>query len=456
MKKVTNVLLLLVFLVTVSFNFSFGSKVALGDSSGVVELSIGKNVASLNFKPVPLESKPIIQNGRTLVPLRFVSEAFGGYVDYNPNDKTITVVFDLHTIILKIGSKVAIVDGKELPLDVAPFIEKQSGRTLVPVRFISESIGANVEWNPSNRTIKIIYQQKPLANKKSLTLKVIHAGSLTQPLRNLENNFKNYYAKLNVDITFEDFSAGSVDAVKQITELKKEFDVVALADFFLIPQYLIPKYTDWYIVFATNKLVLCYTDKSKYANEINSNNWYEILLRKDVDFGYSEPNSDPCGYRTLLMFQLAEQYYKKPQLYQSLLNATKPKNIRPKSVELVALLQANELDYAFEYESVAVQNNLKYISFPDELNLGNPDLTDWYEKASLTLKDGTVVKGAPILYGLTIPNNAPEKEFAQRFVLYLLKYGKSVFEKSGQPFVPFKAYPDIYKLPAPVRMGIMK
>ncbi|MGB9833295.1 MAG: copper amine oxidase N-terminal domain-containing protein, partial [Caldisericum exile] len=162
MKKVTNVLLLLVFLLTVSFNFSFGSKVALGDSSGVVELSIGKNVASVNFKPVPLESKPIIQNGRTLVPLRFVSEAFGGYVDYNPNDKTITVVFDLHTIILKIGSKVAIVDGKELPLDVAPFIEKQSGRTLVPVRFISESIGATVEWNPSNRTIKIIYQQKPL------------------------------------------------------------------------------------------------------------------------------------------------------------------------------------------------------------------------------------------------------------------------------------------------------
>jgi ABC-type molybdate transport system, periplasmic component len=102
-------------------------------------------------------------------------------------------------------------------------------------------------------------------------------------------------------------------------------DVVITADSFLIPQYLIPAYASWYTEFATNKLVLCYTDKSAYAKEITSNNWFDILLRKDVDFGYAEPNLDPCGYRTLLMFQLAELFYKKPGLYNSLLNATKPK-----------------------------------------------------------------------------------------------------------------------------------
>ncbi|BAL80263.1 extracellular solute-binding protein [Caldisericum exile] len=454
MKKVANVFLVFVLLISLCFNYSIN--LLRADSDCVIELTIGKSVATVNFKSVTLDTKPIIQNGRTLVPIRFVSEAFGGFIDYNPNNKTITIIFDLHIITLKLGSKIAVVDEKEIELDVAPFIDKESQRTLAPLRFVAESIGANVEWNQTNKTIKITYKQKPLQTKKSITLRVIHAGSLTQPIRDVENSFKNYYSKLGVNITFEDQSAGSVDAVKQITELKKDFDIVLLADSFLIPQYLIPQYTDWYVNFATNKLVLCYTDKSKYAKDITPKNWYEILLRKDVDFGYAEPNSDPAGYRTLLMFQLAEIYYKKPGLYKNLINATKPNNIRPKSVELVALLEANELDYAFEYESVAVQNNLKYISLPDELNLGNPALKDWYAKASLTLKDGTVVKGAPIIYGLTIPDNATEKEFAQRFVMYLLKNGDDVFRKAGQPFVSFKAYPDIYKIPPIVRIGIIK
>lgn len=417
-----------------------------------IEVYIGKTFANINGKVIQFSNPTAIVDNRTFIEGKPFVEALNGSIDYNPNPKELTLVFNLKVICFKIGSKVASVNGIETKIDVPPFI--QNGKSMIPLRFVLENLGGTVSWDGTLKLAKAIYEEKPLPKVRKITLKVIHAGSLTQPIRDVETSFKNYYAKLGVDLTFEDQSAGSVDVIKQITELNRDFDVVLLADSFLIPQYLISKYTDWYVEFATNKLVLAFTDKSKYSSIINSKNWYEILLRKDVEFGYAEPNSDPAGYRTLLMFKLAELYYKKPGLYEGLINHTSPNNIRPKSVELISLLQANEIDYAFEYESVAVQNNLKYISLPDELNLGNPNLQDWYGKVSMTLKDGTIVKGAPIVYGLTIPKNAPQKEFAERFVMYLLRNGGETFKKAGQPFIPFKAYPDIYKLPPIVRIGM--
>jgi len=292
----------------------------------------------------------------------------------------------------------------------------------------------------------------PKASKpKEVSLKVIHAGSLTQPVREVEKNFQELYKEKGIIVNFLDESAGSVDVVKQISELHKNYDVVLTADSYLIPQYLMGQFANWYIEFATNKLVLCYTDKSKFSGIINASNWFEILQKSGVEFGYSDPNSDPAGYRTILLFKLAEIYYNKPNLSKTLIKLTKPNNIRPKSVELIALLQANELDYAFEYESVAVQNNLKYVSLPDEINLGNPNFKDFYKKASFTLKDGTIITGAPIVYGLTIPSNAENKDLAEEFVYYLLSNGKEIFKKYGQPFIEFIPHPDVESIPEVIR-----
>ena len=198
--------------------------------------------------------------------------------------------------------------------------------------------------------------------------------------------------------------------------------------------------------------MIVYTDKSKFANVINSNNWYDILQKKGVEFAYSDPNSDPCGYRTLLMFKLAEIYYKVPFLYQNLVNSVSPNNIKPKSVQLIAGLESGELDYAFEYLSVAKQNHLKYIELPDELNFSNPVLKPFYEKAKLKLKNGKVVTGAPIIYGITVPENAPNKEIAEKFVGFLLSNkGRAIFEENGQPFIKFVSNVPINELPKPVR-----
>ncbi|MGV8079820.1 MAG: tungstate ABC transporter substrate-binding protein WtpA [Syntrophales bacterium] len=269
---------------------------------------------------------------------------------------------------------------------------------------------------------------------------MFNAGSLSVPFDAMEKAFEAKYPK--VDLLRE--ASGSNQACRKISELKKPCDIMASADYTVIDKLLIPKHAAWNIRFATNQLVLCYTDKSKFAGSINPNNWYEILQRKGVVWGHSDPNLDPCGYRSLMVLQLAELHYKKPGLYDKLL-ANRPKeNIRPKSVELVSLLQTGNMDYAWEYLSVAVQHGLKYVVLPDQINLGNYKYDKFYEKAVVKIagnKPGTFMdmKGGSVTYGVTMVKDAPNPEAAQAFMEYLLdpNGGLKVLKDMGQPpFVP--------------------
>ena len=219
---------------------------------------------------------------------------------------------------------------------------------------------------------------------------------------------------------------------------------MASADFKVIDKTLIPQKADWNIRFASNQLVLCYTDKSRYAKEVNDRNWYEILGRKDVVWGHSDPNLDPCGYRSLMVLQLAEKYYKVPGLYDRLIANRPQKNVRPKSVELVSLLKTGNMDYAWEYLSVAVQHDLKYVKLDDQINLGNYKFDEYYKQSSVKVtgkKPGTwiVRTGQSCTYGITLLKDAPNPSGAVRFLEFMLAPdgGLKVLEDMGQPpFVP--------------------
>lgn len=269
---------------------------------------------------------------------------------------------------------------------------------------------------------------------------IFNAGSLTIPLAQMEKEFEAKYPR--ADVLRE--AAGSQKCARKITDLKKPCDIMASADYKVIDKLLIPNYADWNIRFATNQLVLCYTDKSRYANELNARNWHEILGRKGVVWGHSEPNLDPCGYRALMVLQLAEKHYKIPGLYKRLI-ANRPKeNIRPKSVELVSLLQTGNMDYAWEYLSVAVQHGLKYILLSDEINLGNYQFDELYSQAVVKVtgkKPGTFMdmKGGSVTYGVTMVKNAPNAKAATAFLQYMLdpQGGLKALQEMGQPpFIP--------------------
>ncbi|HEY9074014.1 MAG TPA: tungstate ABC transporter substrate-binding protein WtpA [Desulfobaccales bacterium] len=286
---------------------------------------------------------------------------------------------------------------------------------------------------------------------------IFNAGSLSIPLKEMAEAFNKQYPK--VEILRE--AAGSRGCARKITDLNKPCDIMASADYEVIDSLLIPKYASWDIHFASNQLAIMYRPDSRFAKEINSNNWYQILLKKGVQYGHSNPDVDPCGYSTLLSWQLAEKYYKVPGLYQKLVDNCPPQNVRPKETDLIALLEAGQLDYLFIYKSVCEQHHMPYVALPDQINLGSTKYADFYQQASVKIsgkKPGTFVeqKGAPMLYGLTIPNNAPDRDLAVKFLAFVLgPQGRAIMEKNGQQAIyPAPVSGDAGKLPAELKQFV--
>lgn len=282
-------------------------------------------------------------------------------------------------------------------------------------------------------------------NKENNKLIIFHAGSLSVPFKQMKDEFQK--ENPNIKILLE--SAGSVKCARKITDLNKDCDIMASADYTIIDELLIPDYTNWNIKFASNEMAIVYHDASKYSNEINAQNWYEILLREDVFFGRSDPNSDPCGYRAILTSQLAEQYYNQAGFANKII-AKNQEYIRPKEVDLLALLESNTIDYIFLYRSVAQQHELKYVILPDSINLKNPELREFYKNANVNITGktpGTTITktGQPMVYGITVLENAPNKELAIKFVNFVLSKqgGAKIMEENGQPSM-IPAYSETY------------
>lgn len=265
-------------------------------------------------------------------------------------------------------------------------------------------------------------------------LTIFHAGSLSVPLKQMKEEFIKENPKAEIFLE----ASGSVKCARKITDLKKECDIMASADYTVIDEMLIPDHTSWNIKFASNEMTIVYHDGSKYADEINGQNWYNILLKDDVAYGRSDPNSDPCGYRAILTSQLAEKLYQLEGLAEKII-AKDNEYIRPKETDLLALLESNTIDYIFLYRSVAQQHGLPYVILPDSINLKNPELRDFYSQASVEItgkKPGEkiVKKGQPMVYGITALKNAPNKELANKFLDFVLsERGKAIMEENGQP-----------------------
>jgi len=278
------------------------------------------------------------------------------------------------------------------------------------------------------------------ADKLSGDVLMFHAGSLSVPLAKMEKEFEAMHP--GVDIKRE--AGGSTKMARMISEVGKPADIMASADYVVIDKNLIPKFADFNIRFASNQLVLCYTDKSKFASEVNADNWYEILLKPGVVWGHSDPNLDPCGYRSVMVLQLAEKFYGQKGLYDKLISQRKKEWVRPKSVELISLLKTGNMDYAWEYLSVAVQHGLKYVTLDKHINLSDYKYNNFYKQAKVTVsgkKPGSTIErvGKSITYGITQLKDAPNKAAATAFMAYMLspEGGLKILKEMGQPpFVP--------------------
>ena len=195
---------------------------------------------------------------------------------------------------------------------------------------------------------------------------------------------------------------GSIQVIRHVTELHESIDVVMTADHALIPMLMYSTidedsgqpYGEWYIRFAGNRMALAYTPNSRYAAELDSSNWVEILSRPDVKIGLADPRFDATGYRALMVMTLAEDEYQVKGLHDHLFrdaftypvtrfaedgltDISVPEILEPKSdsnvvqrgssIQLLALLESGDIDYAFEYESVIVA--MLFVSLPYLVNM---------------------------------------------------------------------------------------
>ncbi|MEX2181361.1 MAG: extracellular solute-binding protein [Gemmatimonadaceae bacterium] len=264
------------------------------------------------------------------------------------------------------------------------------------------------------------------------TLTVFNAGSLARPLRAALDSFARVEG-----VTIAQESAGSLETARKLTELGNVPDIIALADAEVFPGYLVPAHVEAYVAFARNRMVLAYTDRSRFAAEVSADNWWQIVQRPGVEVGRSDPELDPNGYRTLMVWQLAARHYGDPALAATLEAHAPPRNIRPKEADLVGLLQAGELDYIWSYESIARAVGLRWVALPVEIDLSSPDHAAQYAAARVTVRGasggGSVTFiGAPIVYAFAVPRAAPHPELAARFAAFLVSpEGRAILRREG-------------------------
>jgi len=199
----------------------------------------------------------------------------------------------------------------------------------------------------------------------------------------------------------------------------------------------------WYATIFGNEMVLGYNPDSRFAAELkkvgtNDTRLYEILQEKGFRLGRGDPELEPKGYRTLFLFNLAEKLYQQPGLAERILNNPEQR-IFPEE-QLVARLEAGQLDAGIFYRNEVAEHSLPFIGFPRELNLSDPDLDLQYGAATYVSPQGTKYAGSAIVYSITIPENAPNREGAVALVSFILSdEGRKIVEKHAlrliQPLV---------------------
>ncbi|NVM29933.1 MAG: tungstate ABC transporter substrate-binding protein WtpA [Candidatus Helarchaeota archaeon] len=330
------------------------------------------------------------------------------------------------------------------------------------IAIIGVSIGASL-WTISQHEGKI-------------KLQVFHAGSLTVPFA----EFAAAWMAMHPDYIIDNEGYGSASAIRQITELGRDADLLGSADYTLIYPMMMNvtmpdsgglQYADWYIIFAMNEMGIAYIPEKDppYLENLTGgdNKWFEILNRTDVTFGRADPWQDPCGYRTLMVWGLADDHYNlsgtaDPQDINQSMYAKDPimgysgpgvTKIRGKEVDLISLLEMGEIDYLFIYKSIAVQHGLGYLELNDYVDLSNFTLDSFYQGVTVHRISPIVIgasspdkTGQTIQYGVTIPNNAPHRENAIEYLKFILGYPGLLQELGQPPYYPAYAS-NISKLP---------
>ncbi len=211
---------------------------------------------------------------------------------------------------------------------------------------------------------------------------------------------------------------GSVTIVNLIRDGYRRPDIVISADSNLLDE-LKPEFIERYAVFASNSIVIAHR-----GVEIDEDEWIDGIISGKYRFGISDPESDPLGYRSLIVLKLAEMYYGR-EFYDK---AMKNLLIFGLETDLAANIKAGTIDAGFLYRNMALAHNLDFIELPEQIDLSSPDYEEFYEKALVQVGD-RVHRGKAILYG--IAKTVWSGRYGEEFLKFMLSDGLSLLNQYG-------------------------
>ena len=263
-------------------------------------------------------------------------------------------------------------------------------------------------------------------------LRIFHAAGLTPVLDAVRGD-----AERDLGIRLQAEGSGSQVACRKLSELGRDADLVGVADAALV-EALLNGVCSWRIDFANDEVVLAVGSRARYAGDAEED-WVSVLSGRDVRIGRVDENQGPIGYRTLLVWKLAEARGA-DGLYDKLL--AKADKVVDHVTRLTPLLKNGEIDYAFVYESICIARDIRFIPLDPAINLGSRDV-DYsaaevtYDKLKAGAPETVTVRGAPVTWALSIPDRGADADLARAFVRYLLTEKASVLEKNGfAPIAP--------------------
>jgi molybdate/tungstate transport system substrate-binding protein len=306
---------------------------------------------------------------------------------------------------------------------------------------------------------------------------IYRAGSLTRAFKPLLDAFT-----CQTGIQVKDMAMGSVDAGRQITAGGQACDLYAPADYLDIDLMMKPAgYADFDIVFAEGKMVLAYSQAGAAARKLPpigepdsppfhppdsipkaAARWYEILTLPGVTVGGGNPFLDPGAYRAPMIFQLAQEYYKVPNLYNNLLEHL----IVPGQGSGAALGKTFDFQLTYEHgaqAAAATNPDYRYVNLPGEINLSDPAKNAYYRQHAVVVLPGLGVPRSPrnvsvpgtrVAWGITLMTSAKNRENAVKFLQLLLSPAGTAMlkEKGPSPISPALVSPaDFRKLPESLR-----
>jgi molybdate/tungstate transport system substrate-binding protein len=178
------------------------------------------------------------------------------------------------------------------------------------------------------------------------------------------------------------------------------------------------------IPIALTEMAIAYSPKSQYAAALSKSGdsgakaWWQILETPGFRFGRTDPNTDPQGLNVIFTMQLAARYYQQPDLAEKVLGP----QINPQQIcqepQMMARLQAGQLDASSAYKTQPAALGLPFLSLPAEINLGAASMEKEYQRASVTL-NGKVHQPSALVFYAAVLKDAPQPKLADRFVAWL-------------------------------------